>query len=337
MVKPKVYVTRKLLTPYLKILSESCTPEIWEGDAPPSRDLLLENVSGKDGLLCLLTDKIDMELMERGTELVVISTMSVGYEHIDVEEATKRGIYVCNTPGVLTEAVADHAFALLLATARRITEADRFIRGRKWTMPWSPTMLLGTRIYGKTLGIIGLGRIGRAVAKRAKGFDMHVIYYDKNRLNAKIEKNMNIEYLELDKVLMESDFVSLHVPANSETYHLIGEKELKKMKQTAILINTARGTILNEKAVVKALKKKWIRGAGIDVWKKEPTDPNNPLFGLENTVLTPHIASATMESRTKMAELSAKNLIAVLKGEMPFSLVNKEVMKTRPLKNAKRI
>jgi glyoxylate reductase len=261
--------------------------------------------------------------------------MSVGFEHIDVNEATERGIYVCNTPGVLTEAVADHTIALLLATARRVTEADRFVREGKWTMPWSPTMLLGASVYRKTFGIIGLGRIGRAVAKRASGFEMKIIYHDVVR-NRKAEEELNVEYRGFDEVLKESDFVSIHVPATKDTYHLLGQDELKMMKPTAILINTARGVVLDEKALFTALKEKWIQGAGIDVWEKEPTDLDNPLFQLENTVLVPHIASATIETRTKMAELSAMNLVAVLKGEMPPSLVNKDVLKVRPLPKAKR-
>lgn len=333
----KVYVTRSLLPPYLEILKEICTPEIWSGNNPPPRKILLEKVKEKDGLLCLLTEKIDKELMENGKDLVVISTMSVGFEHIDIKEATERGIYICNTPGVLTEAVADHTLALLLATARRMIEADLFIRGKKWTMPWSPTMLLGASVYGKTLGLIGLGRIGQAVAKRASGFNMKVIYYDVDRQNPDVEKDLNVKYYEFDEVLKESDFISIHVPSTKETHHLIGDRELDLMKPESFFINTARGAIVDEKALFKALKEKKIQGAGIDVWEKEPTNLNNPLFKLDNTVLTPHIASATVESRTMMAKLSAKNLVAVLKGEMPISLVNKDVLKVRPLSKVKRV
>jgi glyoxylate reductase len=333
----KVYVTRSLLPPYLEILKEICTPEIWSGNNPPPRKILLEKVKEKDGLLCLLTEKIDKELMENGKDLVVISTMSVGFEHIDIKEATERGIYICNTPGVLTEAVADHTLALLLATARRMIEADLFIRGKKWTMPWSPTMLLGASVYGKTLGLIGLGRIGQAVAKRASGFNMKVIYYDVDRQNPDVEKDLNVKYYEFDEVLKESDFISIHVPSTKETHHLIGDRELDLMKPESFFINTARGAIVDEKALFKALKEKKIQGAGIDVWEKEPTNLNNPLFKLDNTVLTPHIASATVESRTMMAKLSAKNLVAVLKGEMPISLVNKDVLEVRPLSKVKRV
>ena len=333
----KVFVTRQLLPPYLKILREVCIPEIWSENNPPPRKILLEKVKDKDGLLCLLTEKIDEELMNKGKDLVVISTMSVGFEHIDLKAATDRGIYVCNTPGVLTEAVADYTLALLLATARRMTEADSFIREKKWTMPWSPTMLLGSSVYGKTLGLIGLGRIGKAVAKRVSGFNMNVIYYDIYRQSPDIENELNVKYCEFDEVLKESDFISIHVPSIKETYHMIGERELKLMKPSSIFINTARGVIVDEQALSKALKEKKIQSAGIDVWETEPTNLNNPLFKLENTVLTPHIASATIDSRTMMAELSAKNLVAVLKGKMPISLVNKDVLKVRSLSEVKRI
>jgi glyoxylate reductase len=216
-------------------------------------------------------------------------------------------------------------------------EADLFIRGKKWTMPWSPTMLLGASVYGKTLGLIGLGRIGQAVAKRASGFNMKVIYYDVDRQNPDVENDLNVKYYEFDEVLKESDFISIHVPSTKETHHLIGDRELDLMKPESFFINTARGAIVDEKALFKALKEKKIQGAGIDVWEKEPTNLNNPLFKLDNTVLTPHIASATVESRTMMAKLSAKNLVAVLKGEMPISLVNKDVLKVRPLSKVKRV
>lgn len=329
-------MTRKLLPPYLEILREICTPEIWSGVNPPPRDVLLEKVVGIDGLLCLLTEKIDGELMDRGEDLVVVSTMSVGFEHIDIAEATKRGIYVCNTPGVLTEAVADHTFALILGVARSITGSDRFIREKKWTMPWSPTMFLGLGVQGKTLGIIGLGRIGKAVAKRARGFDMKLTYYDVFR-NLEAEGELQVKYREFDEVLKTADFISVHVPLTKDTRHLFGEREFRLMKHTSIFINTARGAVVDERALFKALQEKWIHGAGIDVWEKEPTSLDNPMLALENTVLCPHTASATVESRTRMAELSARNLASVLKGEMPHSLVNNEVLKIRPLSQAKRI
>ena len=337
MSRPKVYVTRIIPPPGLEILKEYCEVELHNSIYPPSREELLKKVRDKDGLLCLLTDKIDSELMDNAPNLRIISTFSVGYDHIDVDEATKRGIYVTNTPGVLTEAVADLTWALLLAVARRIVEADKYIRAGKWKVSWYPTMMLGTEVYGKILGIIGMGRIGKAVAIRAKGFNMKIIYYDVKRLSPEEEKELNAEYMSLEEVLKNADFVSIHVPLTKETYHMIGEKELRMMKSTAYLINTARGPIVDEKALVKALKEKWIAGAALDVFEKEPIDPNNPLLEFDNIVVVPHIGSATMETRSKMSELSAKNLVMVLKGEMPISLVNPEVMKVRPLDKVKMI
>jgi glyoxylate reductase len=332
----KVFVTRKLLSPYKDILQEIGTPEIWEGADPPPREVLLEKVADIDGLLCLLTENINSEILERGKKLVVVSTMSVGFEHIDIVEATKRGIYVCNTPGVLTQAVADHSFALLLGVARRLTEADRFVRTKQWTMPWSPTMLLGVGVHGKTLGIIGMGRIGRAVAMRAQGFDMKVVYHDVRR-DYDMEENMQAQFLEFDEVLTTADVISVHVPSTHDTYHLFGKREFRLMKPSAIFINTARGAVVDEQALVQALRERWIHGAGIDVWEKEPTNIDNPLLELENTVVCPHTASATIESRTKMAELAARNLVCVLKGQMPLSLVNPDVLNIRSLSQAKRI
>jgi len=337
MVRPKVFVTRRLLPPYLEVLREACDVEVYPGEGPPSRMELMEKVKGLDGLLCLLTDKIDGELMDAAPKLVVVSTMSVGYEHVDVPEATKRGIYVTYTPGVLTEATADFAWTLLMTAARRITEADRFIRARQWKIGWIPTFMLGSGVYGKTLGIIGIGRIGAALALRAKGFGMRCLYYDIFKPPSEREKELGVEYRPLDQLLKEADFVSIHVALTKETYHMIGEKELRLMKPTAYLINTARGAVLDEKALAKALKEKWITAAGIDVFEKEPIDPENPLLELDNVVLAPHIASATMEARSKMAEVAAKNVVAVLKGEMPPFLVNPDVLKVRPLDKARRV
>jgi glyoxylate reductase len=285
----------------------------------------------------LLTDKIDKEVLDAAPNLRVISSYSVGFDHIDVEEATKRGIYVTNTPGVLTETTADLAWSLLMTIARRIVEADKFVRTGKWKVGWSPTLLLGRDVYGKTLGIVGLGRIGSAVAKRARGFDMKVLYYDVIRPPPEREKELGVEFAPLDRLLKESDFVTLHVPLTKETYHMISERELKLMKSTAFLINTSRGAVIDEKALVKALKEGWIAGAALDVFEKEPIDLDNPLLELENVVLVPHIGSASTETRSKMAEMAAKNLIAVLKGEEPPFLVNPEVMKVRPLSTVKMI
>ncbi|MCD6444109.1 D-glycerate dehydrogenase [Candidatus Bathyarchaeota archaeon] len=335
--RPKVYVTRVIPPPGLDILKEHCEVELHTEEIPPSKEEIIEKVRDKDALLCLLTDKIDSEVMDAAPDLVVISTYSVGFDHIDIEEATRRGIYVTNTPGVLTDAVADFTWALLLSAARRVVEADRYVREGKWKVGWIPTLFLGAAVYGKTLGIVGLGRIGRAVAERAKGFNMKVLYYDIYRPPAEVEQKLGVEYRPLDELLKESDFVSLHVPLTKNTYHLIGERELRLMKKTAYLINTARGAVVDTYALAKALEEGWIAGAALDVHEKEPINMDHPILKLKNVVLAPHIASATIWTRSKMAEMAATNLIAVLKGEMPPNLVNKDVLKVRPLDQVKRI
>jgi len=337
MARPKVYVTRPLVPPYLEILKEVCDVELRQAEGPPTRGELKEALRDKDGLLCLLTEKIDAEIMDAGPRLVVISSMSVGYDHIDIPEATKRGIYVTYTPGVLTETTADFAWALLMASARRVAEADRFIRGKQWKIGWAPGFMLGTDVYGKTLGILGLGRIGSAVARRAKGFGMKLLYYDVVRPPVEVEKSLGIEYRPLDELLSESDFISIHVALTNETQHLIGERQLRLMKPTAHLVNTSRGAVVDEKALARALKHGWVAGAGLDVFEKEPIDAESPLINLDNVVLAPHIASASIEARSKMSELAAKGLVSVLKGEMPPNLVNTEVLAIRPLSQAKRV
>jgi len=335
--KPKVFVTRRIPPPGPEILSEYCEVETYLGEQPPKKEEILAGIRGKDAILCLLTDKIDRDIMDVAPNLKVISSFSVGYDHIDVAEATRRGIYVTYTPGVLTEATADFAWTLLMAIARRIVEADRNVRTGNWKVGWGPMILLGDSVYGKTLGIVGLGRIGAALAKRAKGFDMKVVYYDIVRAPIEKEKELGVEYVSLEKLLGESDFVSIHVPLSKETYHLFGEAQFKQMKRTAFLINTSRGPVVDEKALAKALQEKVVAGAALDVFEKEPTDPDNLLLRLDNIVMAPHIASATKEARSKMSEVSAKNLVAVLKGEMPLFLVNKDVLKVRPLAQVKTI
>ncbi len=332
-----MFVTRRIPAPGPEILEEYCEVETFPGEQPPRKEEILEGVKGKDALLCLLTEKIDRDIMAAASNLKVISSFSVGYDHIDVAEATRRGIYITYTPGVLTEATADFAWTLLMAVARRIVEADRVVRTRSWKAAWGPTILLGDDVYGKTLGIVGLGRIGTAVARRAKGFSMRTIYFDVVRAPLEKEKELGIDYVPLDRLLKESDFVSVHVPLMKETYHLFGEAQFNQMKRTAFFLNTSRGAVVDEKGLAKALQEKLIAGAALDVFEKEPTDPDNPLLNMDNVVLTPHIASATKEARSKMSEVSAKNLVAVLKGEMPLFLVNKEVLNIRPLAQVKTI
>lgn len=335
MAKPKVYVTREIPKPGMDVVKPYCEVEVNQSEQPPTKAELVLRVSDKDGLICLVTDQIDNDVLASAPQLKAVSSISVGFNHIDVSEATKRGIYVTYTPGVLTDATADFTWALIMATARRVAEADRYVRDLKWKIAWAPMMFLGSEVYGRTLGIIGLGRIGSAVAERAKGFRMKLMYYDPVRAPTQKEKELGIEYTSLEKVLKQADFVTVHVPYLPETHHMIGRDQLRMMKPTAHLVNTARGPIVDEAALATALKEKWIAGAALDVFAKEPIESQNPLLHLENATVTPHIASATVESRFSMARIAAENLIAVLKGEKPTFLVNAEVMTVRPLSRAR--
>lgn len=331
MSKPRVYVTRQLFDDAIEVLERHADVEVFEGvDNAIPRELLLTKVRDVDGLLPLLTETIDAEVMDAGGKLRVISNYAVGFNNIDVDAATERGIYVTNTPGILTDTTADCAFALLMAAARRIPEADRHVKAKKWIHAWGPRMFIGTDIHGKTLGILGLGRIGSALAKRAKGFDMDIIYYDISR-REDLEGELGISYKPLDSVISESDFLSLHVPLTEKTHHMIGEEQLARMKRTAFLINTSRGPVVDERALYETLRDGVIAGAGLDVFEEEPVDHDSPLLNLDNIVLTPHIASASVETRTKMAITAATNLVSVLQDKEPPNLVNPEVKKIRPL------
>lgn len=330
LMRPKVYVTRRIPEIGLKILREYCEVVYRDELPPPARGELLKAVEDADAIYCTLNEAIDKELMDRARRLKVVGTMSVGVDHIDVEYATKNGVYIVYTPGVLTETVADHTWALLLAVARRIVEADYYVRRGEWKIAFAPTMMLGYDVYGRVLGIIGFGRIGQAVARRAKGFNMKILYYDIVR-RGDLEEELGIKYAPLEKLLMESDYVSIHVPLTPETRGIIGERELRLMRRTAILVNTSRGPVVDQKALSRALKEGWIAGAGLDVFEEEPIDPDDPLLKLENIVVTPHIGSASHDTRNKMAELTATGIIKVLRGEMPENLFNPEVANTRPL------
>ncbi|MEN2974476.1 MAG: glyoxylate reductase [Candidatus Caldarchaeales archaeon] len=327
--RPLVYVTRRIPEVGLSILREYCEVVYRDELAPPSKEELLNNIKDVDAIFCTLNEKIDKQVLDSSPKLRVVGTMSVGVDHIDIDYATSKGVYIIHTPGVLTETTADLAFALILSVARRVVESDRIVREGKWKIAWAPTMMLGYDVHGKKLGIIGLGRIGAAVAKRAKGFGMEIYYYDKIR-REDLERDMGIVFKNLDDILRESDFISIHVPLTEETRYLIGERELKMMKPTAILINTSRGPVVNEKALVKALREGWIAGAGLDVFEEEPLPYNSPLIELPNVVLTPHIGSATIDTRNKMAAYAADGIIRVLRGELPDNLYNKEVVKIRP-------
>ncbi|MEN6484511.1 MAG: D-glycerate dehydrogenase [Syntrophobacteraceae bacterium] len=291
---------------------------------PMEREKLLRGLEGKDGLLCSITDRIDGELLDRAPGLKIIANYGVGFDHIDLEAVTRKGIPVTNTPGVLTDATADIAFALILATARRMVEGDRIARAGRFRF-WSPLNFLGQQVSGKTLGIVGFGRIGRALAKRAAGFDMRVIYHSRTRLDLSEELKLNVDYASFEDLLRAADFVSVHVPLTSQTRHLVGARELKLMKPSAYLVNTARGPVVDEAALVEALRNGTIRGAGLDVYENEP-DLAPGLAELDNAVLLPHVGSATIETRTRMAHMAAENLLAGLRGEKPPNCLNWELL-----------
>jgi len=326
MMKPMIYVTRQIPDRGLEILREVCEPEVWEKDTPPLKEILQKKVQGIDGLLCLLTDTIDRAVMDAaGEQLKVISNYAVGYDNIDIQAATKRKIIVCNTPGVLTETTADLAFALLMTAARRIAEGVEYVKDGNW-QTWGPKLLLGYDVHGATLGIIGMGQIGQAVAQRAQGFKMNIIYYDhKHRPEANTAVGAR-KCETLDEVLAEADFISLHIPLTKETTHLIDAQAFKKMKNSAILINTARGQVVNTKALIKALRSNEIAGAALDVTEPEPLPLGHELLQLPNCIVVPHIGSASIATRTKMAVIAAENLIAGLKREKPKFIVNPEVL-----------
>jgi glyoxylate reductase len=323
---PRVYVTRIIPEGGLRLVREACDAEIWEGETPPPRKVLLDKVRGIDGLLSLLTDKIDAELMDAaGPQLKVISNYAVGYNNIDVEAATERGIAVGNTPGVLTDTTADMAFTLLMAAARRVVEGADYVGAGKWRT-WGPTLLLGRDIHHATLGIIGFGRIGRTVAKRAQGFEMEVLFYDPMvEADDPEAQELGAKGVDLDTLLAESDFVTVHVPLMDETHHMIGTDALHKMRSTAILINTSRGPVVDPDALYQALAEGEIAYAALDVTEPEPISMDSPLLDLPNCIIVPHIASASIATRTRMAEIAAENLIAGLRGQPLPAWVNPEV------------
>ena len=326
--KPKVLVTRIIPERGLQTVRELCAAEVWEGELPPPKPVILERVRGVDGLLCLLTDPIDAEVMDAaGAQLKVISQMAVGCDNVDVAEATKRGIPVGHTPGVLTEATADFAFTLLASAARRVVEAAAYVKASRWKT-WGPTLFLGADLWGATLGIAGFGRIGQAVAQRARGFNMNLLYYDVLP-SEEAAAELGAEHLPLDDLLRQADFVTLHVPLTPETHHLIGERELKLMKPSALLVNTSRGPVVDPKALYRALVNGDIAGAALDVTEPEPIPMDSSLLTLPNCLIMPHIASASINSRNRMAEMAAANLIAGLKGERLPNCANPEVYPTK--------
>ena len=325
MTTPKVFITRRIPAEKLAQVVQHCQVDLWDEELPPPRQTLLEHVRGVEGLLCLLTDRIDAEVLDTaGPQLKVISNCAVGYDNIVVAAATRRGIPVGNTPGVLTDTTADFAFALLMAAARRVVEGDAFTRAGKWKT-WGLTQLLGRDVTGATLGLIGFGRIGKGMAKRAGGFDMRVLYYDPVLQDDPYASQVRAHSVDLDTLLHQADFVSVHTPLSPETHHLIRTEALGKMKPTAILINTARGPIVDPDALYQALKDGVIAYAALDVTEPEPIPMDHPLLTLPNLIIAPHIASASVETRGKMIQMSINNLLAGLRGEHLPNCVNPEV------------
>ncbi len=282
------------------------------------KKLLISKIKDKDGLICYPYDTIDSDVINAGINLKAISTYSVGYDHIDVKTASRRGIVIGYTPEVLTRATADLTMALMLSLFRRIPEGDKLIRNNKWRTTFGPYEFLGTDLYKKTLGIFGMGRIGKAVAKRASGFEMDVIYHNRTRLSKKEERELGVKYVSSDNMFRTSDVISIHTPHTTQTHEVVNLKLLKKMKKTAFLINTSRGKIINEKDLAMALERKMIAGAGLDVFQKEPIDSKNPITKMDNVILMPHSGSATVETRKKMAEIAIKNLVLGLSGRKPI-------------------
>lgn len=322
MSKPTVFVTRPIPDKGLDMVREQCAATVWDGELPPPRDVLLREIAGADGLLCLLTDPVDADVIDAAPKLRVISQMAVGFDNIDIPAATGRGIPVGHTPGVLTDTTADFAFALLMAAARRISEAERFARAGRWKT-WGPTLLMGRDVHGATLGIVGMGRIGQAVARRARGFDMRILYADPSEPDA--ARDMGAVRVALDDLLAESDFVSLHVPLTADTQGLIDRRALARMKPTAILINTARGPVVDQAALHEALASGQIAYAALDVTDPEPIAPDDPLLSLDNCLIVPHIASSSVAARTRMAVMAAENLIAGLHGDRLPHCANPQV------------
>ena len=327
--KKKVYLTRTIPEPALSILSKECDIVVNKKPSPPTKKEIITNIRNMDAILCTLSDTIDGEIMDAaGSNLKVISSYSTGYDHIDIEEANRRGIYVTFTSDILAEATADLTFALILSIARRVVEADKFVRKKQWKFGWMPNLFLGSDINGMTLGIFGLGSIGAAVARRATGFNMKILYYNRNRVDHQLNHPI-ANYVDINSLLKESDFLSIHATLNKDSFHFFNEVNFRKMKKTAFLINTSRGQIIYERDLIKALKNKWISGAALDVYEKEPISFSNPLLRMQNVIILPHIGSATYQVRSKMARVAAENLLNVLKGIEPLYVVNPHLKKKR--------
>ena len=326
MAKAKVYCSHELFEEARKILDAACDVEYWTQAERPTREEVMRRVKDKEGLVCLLTEKVNEELLRAAPKLRIAANVAVGYDNIDLDACTKRGVVATNTPGVLDETTADFAWTLLMAVARRLGEGEQLARSGNWK-GWNLDQLCGADIWGKTLGIVGFGRIGRAVARRALGFNMMVIYTDAVRAPEEAERLVNATFTDMNTLLAESDFISLHVPLLEETRGLLDGPKFYRMKRTAFLINTSRGPVVDEAALVAALESKKIAGAALDVYENEPFI--HPGLKRPNVVLAPHLASASLETRTKMAVMAANNVVALFKGQMPPNMVNPSVLKKR--------
>ena len=318
----RVFVTREMPGHAVALLGEvGHEVDVWSDPLPPPPDVLAKKLASADGALTTVVDRISPEMLDGARSLRVVSNMAVGYDNIDPAEAAKRGVWVTNTPGVLAETTADMAFALLMAAARNVVASDRDTRAGGWKT-WSPTGFLGQDVFGATLGIVGLGEIGQAMARRARGFDMHVLYAGRTR-KPESEARLTCEFVSLDDLLSRSDFVSLHVPLNAETRAMIGARELRQMKPSALLVNTSRGSVVDQQELIAALRAGTIAGAALDVTDPEPLPLDNPLYGFPNVIITPHIASASLATRSNMADMAAANIVEVLAGRPPINPVHR--------------
>jgi glyoxylate reductase len=324
MAKPRIFVTRGMVGTGVERLGREADVTVWPDTDPPPAEALLHHASRSDGLLTTIADRIDAAFLDAAPSVRVVSQLAVGYDNIDVAAATERGVLICNTPGVLTDATADLAFALMLAHARRLFIADRALRNGEWG-EWSPVFMLSHDLHGKTLGIVGLGAIGRAVAERARGFKMPTLYWSRSR-KPDAEAKMGVQWRDLDDLLREADYVSINIALSDESRGMIGEREIALMKPEAVLVNTARGPIVDQDALYRALVERRIGGAALDVFAEEPLPTDHPLLALENVVVSPHVGSATYETRARMTDLAVDNLLAFFRGERPPAPVNPEVL-----------